>query len=186
MDKTIELRVKAKIEPEVTGRVQIQPEELFDIPRNSGQGGMGKIPRPQTPPRDISIDSEFKKIKQRAEDAFRQYVSEANKYTTSGRETERYIKEKVGRDSAASEQDYNRRMIETSQRLREGKITTKEAEEERRIARDLYNEDKTQTRILKEIVETLKSTSKDEIRENSKAVCWTKEELLAIIERMDW
>ena len=131
---------------------------------------MGKIPRPQTPPRGISIDSEFKKIKQRAEDAFRQYVSEANKYTTSGRETERYIKEKVGRDSAASEQDYNRRMIETSQRLREGKITTKEAEEERRITRDLYNEDKTQTRILKEIVETLKSTSKDEIRENSKAV----------------
>ena len=43
-------------------------------------------------------------------------------------------------------------------------------DEERRITRDLYYEDKTQTRILKEIVETLKSTSKDEIRENSKAV----------------
>lgn len=171
MDKTVDIKVRAHIDPVVNNsRIQINPEELFDIPRNSGQGGMGKIPSPQTQARDLSIDSEFKKIKERAENAFRQYVSEANKYTISGRETERYVKEKTGRDYAASEQDYNKRMIETSQRLREGKITPKEAEEERRLARDQFNEDKTHTRIIKEILETLKSTSKDEIRENAKVV----------------
>lgn len=168
MDKTIELRVRAKIEPEVTGRVQIQPEELFDIPRNSGQGGPGRsIPRPEPLPK---FNSYFEQIRRDSEEKMRLWISEANRYTTSGRESEKYIKEKLSRQSLADELLFNQRMSETSQKLKEGRITPEEASQRVTSIREQYNENRIHTRILKDILETLKSTSKDEIRENAKNV----------------
>jgi len=168
MDKTIELRVRAKIEPEVTGRVQIQPEELFDIPRNSGQGGTGRsIPRPDPLPK---FNSYFEQIRRDSEEKMRLWISEANRYTTSGRESEKYIKEKLSRQSLADELLFNQRMSETSQKLKEGRITPEEASQRVTSIREQYNENRIHTRILKDILETLKSTSKDEIRENAKNV----------------
>jgi len=189
MDKEVNIKIRAQLEsispsrPTVTipGQPSVTPQ-YPGTPQNIPGGGNDyvppegtgyypyNIPRTPMPKRDTSINSRYDLLKKNAEEMFRGYASEANKYTTSGRESERYIKEKIGRVSSSSELDYNRQIIETSQRLGEGKISQKEATEQIRVARESFNEDRVQTRILKELLETLKATSKDEIRENAKVV----------------
>lgn len=167
MDKTVDIRVRAHVEPVVEGgsRVQLNQSDWTDSAHYHEESFSPKLKRNASP-----HTSEFDKIRARAEDAFRQYVSEANQYTTSGRETERYVKSKTNRDLTSSELDFNRKIVDTARDLRTGKITSKEADETVRIARETYNEDRVHTRILKDLLETLKSTSKDEIIENSKVV----------------
>jgi hypothetical protein len=166
MDKTVDIRVRAHVEPVVEGgsRVQLNQSDYMDSAHYHEESFSPKRKS------NTNSTSEFDKIRARAEDAFRQYSSEANRFSSSGRESENYIRSRANKDLTASELDFNRKMVDTSRDLRSGKITAKEADESVRIARETYNEDKIHTRILKDLLDTLKSTSKEQIRENSKAV----------------
>src|SRR5664279_5252350 len=104
MDKTVDIRVRAHVEPVVEGgsRVQINPGDFMDSAHYHDDSFSLK------PKRNVSSHtSKFDELKEKAEENFRAYVAEANKYTTSGRETERYIKSKANRLDAGSELDFN-------------------------------------------------------------------------------
>lgn len=175
-DKEVRIRVKADIEPQVVQpRVTIQPNQIDDgrrfvIPQGSGQGGGYGVPKtPMPPPRNFE-EERYNRIRRSADENLRSFISESSKYTTSSREMERYIGERVKRIGSASELDYSRQVSVIGERVKAGTISNREATEQLRLAKEQYNEDKLQTKILRDTLETIKATSRDEIRENSKAV----------------
>lgn len=123
----------------------------------------------------FSVDSSelataFQRIKFDAEEMGRMMIQDARKYSTSSKEVlssiEDQIKALERRNKVGFEEDKSR--IET--RFQSGAIDKKRYREEISGLKRGSDEEKLQTKLLREMIETIRHTSKEEIREDRKGV----------------
>lgn len=123
----------------------------------------------------FSVDSSelataFQRIKFDAEEMGRLMIQDARRYSTSSKEVlssiEDQIKALERRNKVGFEESKSR--IET--RFQSGAIDKKRYSEEISALRRGSDEEKLQTKLLREMIETIRYTSKEEIREDRKGV----------------
>jgi hypothetical protein len=129
---------------------------------------------------DKNVASTFESLKTLANDSARAMIESANAYGKSGRDVNASLEKEIQLRERKAKLEYDERKIDITQdyetaygRAKNDKGREKATAEYKgrmaEVSRD-EREGRTQNNLLREIIETLRATARDEIRENRKGV----------------
>ncbi len=119
---------------------------------------------------DSGIDSFFQRIKRSADELGREMIQASRRYSTSSREVLRDIEEQIRAIERRNRLDAEFQKTRLTRLYESGAISQEQFRERAAEIRKGTEEDKIQIALLREMIETIKQTAKEEIREDRKAV----------------
>jgi hypothetical protein len=111
-----------------------------------------------------------KSIRESAKEMSRGMIQDARAYTTSAKEVNNYLREQISLMEKRSQLDKEFRENELRSQAGKGEISQGVMKKGIQEAREAYNEDKLQTKLLKDIFDAIRQTSEKEIREDRQSV----------------
>lgn len=114
---------------------------------------------------DTDYESTFQRIKSDSSQMFREMIMDAQRYTSNSREIIRSLEEQIRAIERRNKIDKEFREARLSAAQQAG-MAPEQVQAERRAIQTETREDRLQTALLRELIETVRNTSRDEIREN--------------------
>lgn len=119
---------------------------------------------------DSGIDSFFQRVKRDAEELGREMIQASRRYSTSSREVLRDIEEQIRAIERRNKLDAEFQKTRLTKLYESGAITQEQFKAKADEIRRGTEEDRLQISLLREMIETIKQTAKEEIREDRKNV----------------
>lgn len=119
---------------------------------------------------DSGIDSFFQRIKRDSEELGREMIQASREYSSSSREVLRDIEEQISAIERRNKLDAEFQKAKLVRQHESGAINPEQFREKASEIRRGTEEDKIQISLLREMIDTIKQTAKEEIREDRKAV----------------
>lgn len=119
---------------------------------------------------DSGIDSFFQRIKRDSEELGREMIQASRKYSSSSREVLRDIEEQISAIERRNKLDAEFQKSKLTRQYESGAVSPEQFKERATEIRRGTEEDKMQVTLLREMIDTIKQTAKEEIREDRKAV----------------
>lgn len=116
------------------------------------------------------VESELKRMRAAAEELARGLISDARKYSTSSREVLQDIEEQIKAIEKRNRVEAEGRRMKLELRRDRGEITESVYNRDISSLRSDTAEDKLQIQLLREVIDTIKNTAKEEIRERRSEV----------------
>ena len=119
---------------------------------------------------DSGIDSFFQRVKRDADELGREMIQASRKYSSSSREVLRDIEDQISAIERRNRLDAEFQKSKLTRQYESGAVSPEQFRERATEIRRGTEEDKMQVTLLREMIETIKQTAKEEIREDRKAV----------------
>ncbi len=119
---------------------------------------------------DDNVSGLIKKLRQDSEDLGRGLIRDAQTYSQSGKENLNYIEQQIKAIERRSKVEKEGQLLSIERQKQAGTITGKDARKKISQIGLQSKEDKQQLTLLRELIETVKTTSKREIKEDQKRV----------------
>ena len=119
---------------------------------------------------DSGIDSFFQRIKRDSEELGREMIQASRQYSSSSREVLRDIEEQISAIERRNKLDAEFQKAKLVRQHESGAVSPEQFREKASEIRRGTEEDKIQITLLREMIDTIKQTAKEEIREDRKAV----------------
>ena len=119
---------------------------------------------------NIGIKGDSSEFRREAEQLARDMIRSSRQYSTSSKEVLKDIEDQIRAIEKRNKLDAEFKRIRLESLRERGDVSGKQYTQASRGLINEYREDQTQTRLLREIVEAIIKTSKDEIREDRATV----------------
>lgn len=119
---------------------------------------------------DSGIDSFFQRVKRDADELGREMIQASRRYSSSSREVLRDIEEQISAIERRNRLDAEFQKSKLTRQYESGAVSPEQFRERATEIRRGTEEDKIQITLLREMIDTIKQTAKEEIREDRKAV----------------
>lgn len=115
-------------------------------------------------------DSALRRLKSSSEEMFRGMISSSRAYSTSAREVLKDINDQIAAIEKRNKAEIEGRKVNLQERYDKGEISEKQLKSGGQQIAAEGKEDKLQTTLLRELIDTIKAQAKDAIRENRQVV----------------
>lgn len=119
---------------------------------------------------DSGIDSFFQRIKRDSDELGREMIQASRKYSSSSREVLKDIEDQISAIERRNKLDAEFQKAKLVRQHESGAVSPEQFREKASEIRRGTEEDKIQISLLREMIDTIKQTAKEEIREDRKAV----------------
>jgi hypothetical protein len=117
-----------------------------------------------------NVSPVFSKIKRESEELGRGLIRDARAYTTSGKETLAYIEQQIKAIERRSKLERESQMLQVESQKQRGMVSPEAAQQKIQEIKLSSKEDEQQVTLLRELIETIKASSRKEIAEDRKGV----------------